>query len=330
MDDQSFETQKKELKDFIFKQHRAELKRCLWHGNNCKKKIIHAHSIQNNAILDRLSKDNHVIVLDYELDLDKGPKPGFKFLSKNKATTFTGFCYYHDELIFKPIEKSKIDCENKEHLFLLAYRAVCREFHYKLRATNNFQAFIEKNDILWENDNNYGWKKECLQAMLVIYLSESYSMYRYKFFMDKAYANNNFDIFLDNIIITLPLDRLTLAVNSSFWPINNMIKYEDRKFPKTIMLNIFPQEDEYRIVFSFNKNHSEIVKEYLGPILTSDGNYQKYLISKLILQNCENFVLSPDYFSTFSESKKKDIIEYFTKNIFANKTDYENDNLFLF
>jgi len=38
-------------------------------------------------------------------DLEKGKLPTAKLMGINVASTFTGFCSYHDNLIFEPIEK---------------------------------------------------------------------------------------------------------------------------------------------------------------------------------------------------------------------------------
>lgn len=48
---------------------------------------------------------------------------------RKKATTFTGFCDYHDSKIFSPIENEDYVEENKEQEFLFAYRALAYEHH---------------------------------------------------------------------------------------------------------------------------------------------------------------------------------------------------------
>ena len=161
-------------------------------------------------------------------------------------------------------------------------------------------------------------------------IAEAHSTYRYKFLMDRDYKQRCFRKNFDNIVVSITTDNLSLAVNSCISPINNLINYEDRMDPKFILLNIFPLNQKYKVIFSFRRDHSNIVNEFLNPILSATGKYQQYLISKLVLQNCENFVLTPDYYTSFSQAKKNDIIKYFSLNMFAKKTDYENENLFLF
>jgi len=46
----------------------------------------------------------------------------------NDASVFTGFCAFHDQSIFRPIENEPFECTG-EQLLLYAYRALCREIY---------------------------------------------------------------------------------------------------------------------------------------------------------------------------------------------------------
>ena len=48
----------------------------------------------------------------------------------NSATTFTGFCSLHDQQLFKPID-TELLLPTPEQVFLLHYRALCRELYVK-------------------------------------------------------------------------------------------------------------------------------------------------------------------------------------------------------
>src|SRR5690554_1668616 len=80
----------------------ARIKQCLYPDSSlCSEKIIRAHSIQNNKILNRISTDGLVYM--------PCPKPDNPFAvmteyGRKEATVFTGFCGYHDNNIFQPIE----------------------------------------------------------------------------------------------------------------------------------------------------------------------------------------------------------------------------------
>lgn len=58
--------------------------------DKCNGKIIGAHSIQNNRILNRLSEDSHVYSIDTHVSF-KQVRPEFKRISRNDASTFLDF-----------------------------------------------------------------------------------------------------------------------------------------------------------------------------------------------------------------------------------------------
>ncbi|URZ16708.1 hypothetical protein [Clostridium felsineum] len=101
---------------------------CLLNNNECnsksesKNKAIDSHLVSKGANLKPISKNGKVrtIEINYKNPINNELKEtGIK-----KATTFPGFCKYHDNLIFMPLEKTKIDIYTNEHTFLLILRVV--------------------------------------------------------------------------------------------------------------------------------------------------------------------------------------------------------------
>ena len=100
--------------------------------DTCKGGIIKAHTIQKNGGLSKIARDSHVYQLngDYTTLRSTNGEVVAKPIGIGKASTFTGFCSYHDNLLFAPLEKN-IFTASQEQVFLLAYRALCRELFYK-------------------------------------------------------------------------------------------------------------------------------------------------------------------------------------------------------
>ena len=109
--------------------------------DNCTEKIIHAHSIQNNKILKKIS-DNGMVYMPY-------PKPDEMFdevISKRgrkEATTFTGFCGYHDKVLFAPIEDHSFD-KSPLHVFLYTYRCFAVEYHKRQEQVDYYKRLKDK------------------------------------------------------------------------------------------------------------------------------------------------------------------------------------------
>jgi len=99
--------------------------------SNCDK-IVKAHSISKSTGLDPILRDNHVytfIPTKTKLLKSQGSiEP--TLIGVNKASTFSGFCSYHDSSTFQPIDTQEFIFTH-QHIFLWSYRSVCRELHAK-------------------------------------------------------------------------------------------------------------------------------------------------------------------------------------------------------
>ncbi|MFC8563075.1 SEC-C domain-containing protein, partial [Peribacillus frigoritolerans] len=123
----------------------------------CDGQIKSAHSIQNNRILNKISHDNHVYSMVGKIS-NESPIASFKKISKNKASTFFGFCDTHDTELFKPIELKAYNNEPEQN-FLFAFRAHAIEYHKKLRKLNNFREIFKINpSALIRNDSVYAYR----------------------------------------------------------------------------------------------------------------------------------------------------------------------------
>ena len=119
----------------------------------------------------------------------------------------------------------------------------------------------------------------------------------------------------------------TVAV-CSLYSVDNLSRGDDWV---RVALNVFPlSKTESAVIFSYVPEDARLVVTSLNETLTSEGAYQKYLLSKLILNNCENFVISPTYYEEWREDKKADVMAYFTDTLITGNLNVENKNLYLF
>lgn len=93
--------------------------------------IINAHTIQRRGSLAHIAKDGHVICFRYKAPrLVKEIRVEPVRVGVGDASTFPGFCKYHDNLTFAPIDKN-LNTIGLREAFLLGYRAICYEYHKK-------------------------------------------------------------------------------------------------------------------------------------------------------------------------------------------------------
>jgi hypothetical protein len=316
----------KKLFGEMLKQINSNFHRCFWPKGSCSNKAIRVHSIQNSDVLDLLCEHDHVIMPKIEIDIDAGPSLKFEKVGRNKATTFTGLCDEHDSQLFEPIDNHQFDPKNNEHLFLFAYRSVLRELYAKMKGAVDIQKQYARGVELGRFNPEVSDQPMMLATIAI---AEAYSFYLYKFKFDQIYTNRDYGKikhrvdFIENI-------EASIAVSSAYSHIDNMKTLQDRRDPKCISLNVFPCNNGIYIIFSYRKDHDNNIAPHIDRIFQAERFYKLYLVSKLVLMYCENFVMSPKFFRNIPESSKKIIIDYFMDNIMGDKKDSESTSLYLF
>lgn len=310
----------------MIRQINSTFGRCFWPSSTCTNRAIRAHSIQNAHVLDLLCENNHVIMPYAEIDIHTGPSVRFKRIGRNNATTFTGLCDDHDSLLFKTIDTMAFDPNNTEQLFLLAYRAVLRELHSKMKGAIDVQNVYSRGA-----EQGHFNPEVADQPMLMAIgaMSEAWSFYRYKCSYDSIYNSGDYTLIEHNIEY---VDGLlpSIAVSSVYSHIDNMKYLPDRLDPKCTVLNVFPCHSGYFVLFSYIKAHKNIVAPYFERVTSAQQHYKLYLLSKLVLMHCENFVISPTFHKGIPETDHKTILSYFSTNTGVQKVEVEDPALYLF
>jgi hypothetical protein len=268
--------------------------RCLHPSMDCEAKPIRAHSVQNRRVLDLIHTDGHVIMPRVKLSNDKPPMFEFSKIGRNDATTFTGLCGPHDAAMFKEIDTELLDVTNDKHLKQLAYRSVMKELHTRLEGSSRIHAVYEdlvKRGIIKPEDKS--------PALLATVAADegSWRVYRYRAkYFDKETP-------LEHKIIELN-DQPPVIAASAFFPVGRTTE-GDFIGPT---FNIAPlDEKKSTAVISYPKDQGDAVRDALKPVFEVSGGREKLELSKLIIQRLENFVLSPKWFDSWSEDKRKRI-----------------------
>ena len=297
--------------------------RCLYPPMTCKEAPIRAHTIQNSKVLDKIVDKGHVVGLVRRINKETGPILEFKNIGRNEASTFTGLCSTHDQRLFGPIDNNALDPENKEQLFLLVYRAILRELHATMDGAVKLQSSYQKRIELGLAPGD----RPCPEGMLAIErIMVSYETNLYKTMFDESLIKGTFDC-VEHKVIILNDQRPTVAASALF----SLDKVRIDDDVVRVALNIIPaSENQTIVVFSFHKRDARLAKNELNYIFNAHDYYQKYEISRALINYCENYYVSPRYFSEWSEEKKDEIKDYYESTILRNDLDYQNENLYLF
>lgn len=242
-------------------------------------------------------------------------------VGRNNASTFTGLCLTHDNTIFRPIDDSLPDHENTEHLFLLAYRAVLREYRVVLQNAIGFQSTYMKSVESGQSPEH----EPCEFGMFATsHLMNAYEMHVYKTTFDSAHLGRGSSS-LEHHVIQFANQTPIFAVSSSF-------SLDDVNAPKTprVARTVYSNEAGVVPVLSATKTDSPFVFHFLRRLFDSSPDRQKYLLSKIVLHCCDNIVISPDLYDHLPDDTKEAMISFYTKTFIENAWESEDFRLFLF
>ena len=278
--------------------------------------------MQNAGTLESLCKDGHVVMPKLVLTRHEPPRFEFHRVGRNNATTFTGLCADHDAELFRPIDTNKIDLSSDEHLFLLSYRAVLKEAHTTRKSAIDTQLAYQRGieEGLYPKDVPCAPREQAVEQMISAWLIE---LCRTRY--EHTSINGTHKDIKHRV---LELDaRPCLAVNSMF---TTEVISEETGEPSFVTLNVFPLEERTVAVFSYYASERNCIIQAFDHIFNATGHYQKYLISKLILKKCENFVLAPDLFKNFGSKQVELVTKYFERNICGHVYDNDAPEIYLF
>jgi len=266
-----------------------------------------------------LQRDGHVVMPTQEMGLKTGPAIDLRSVGRNQASTFTGLCNEHDSGLFLPIDGDQFDIHDPKHLFLLAYRSVLKEYHATLQAAQSAQGFLNDSVDAGSIDPD---SMSSLMLLAVGRIVDSYETFLYWMELNDLLENEAHSQ-LESEVLTLPSTRSSLAVSALF-PLQ--VDRHKTEVPPSMILNILPQADGTHVAaFSWLHAHSAWAHGLLPRIRDARGKHLLYELSKLVLEKCENFVLAPDFVDTFTDDRRKTIVQYFSGNMSSLRTSVEMD-----
>lgn len=290
----------------------ADFQVCLgFDDKKCKSVIKNAHSIQNNRILNKISKDGHVYQITSKIS-KQGPITIFNKISRNKASTFSGFCEFHDTELFKPIELEDYQGAPIEN-FLFSFRAVAVEYHKKIRLLNNLQIqFTEFPQGLLDKQIVYLYRTAQLD---VKDFQRDYNLFK------GDYLNDNFSnvrtIFRQ---LEYEIEFTTASAFAVQFDIEgNMLNdiyfnMTDERMP-TFFLNVYPIGNKTNILVSYHTNDYEVYEEYFNQIEAMSNDKLIVYFNYLIIEYTENVFFNPIMIESLSAQEKESILRSFSSSI---------------
>lgn len=272
--------------------------------------IIDAHTIQRNGGLNKIAKDGHVYTFFPEhVTLLKFGNFSARLIGIGQASTFTGFCGYHDNKTFAPIEKVHF-LSNAKTSFLLGYRAICRELFGK-RAQFELSTYFRNLDkgkntneqIEWQDFMDY-WEIGVVAGMKWLE--------HYKSVYDTALLRNDYSK-VKYYVVKLK-DTPDFMCSGAFLPEYDFLgdKLQNLLIPDRlhdpITFSIIATEKGGAVVFNWigdNKVCTKLIKS-----LDSLSDEQiPYAIVRLTFEYFENVFASPVWWDSLDHTVRDNLLK---------------------
>ncbi|MFT7036987.1 MAG: hypothetical protein ACJA2S_005529 [Cyclobacteriaceae bacterium] len=201
----------------------------------------------------------------------------FRLVGRNEASTFLGLCEEHDRELFEPIDKSQLNANNNQQLFLSAYRSLLKEYHVTfegfIRIHQGYQKLVDSG---YEPGTDI--KKE---APYIDSMTKLYELAEYKNNFDESLINEE-DDFLEHEAFIVTHREPSVSCSQLFSA--DSIEFRDDVL--RVILNVIPITNTQTIVvFSTTSEEANLGKLYWDRCFSGDEHYQKYEVSKMIIRN---------------------------------------------
>ncbi|MGA8830409.1 MAG: YecA family protein [Desulfomonilaceae bacterium] len=279
----------------------------------CKGEIVRAHTVQRSGGLDAVAENNHVY----------GFKPSFSAFTKNdgfivpeligvrKASTFTGFCGYHDSETFAPIERQPFQ-GTPEQCFLHSYRALCREVFTK-------KAAFDSNDLL--SDTDKGSSNEIQRAIQRLVNTQKMGLKKgltdivaVKRIFDKRLLEKNYDGINRCVIY---FDRIPeIVCSGGFAPVYDLQGQQLQdlcdldKSLEIAFLTIFPTGRQGVAILTWLPGTSDVCLNFVESIWRLGTHQIPDSLGRIAIEHLENTFFTPSWWDGLSELQRNSIIAH--------------------
>jgi hypothetical protein len=271
----------------------------------CNGKIKKAHSLQRNGVLNLIEEsingNNKILSLDSYISDSRGQIKDFKLLGKADASTFFGFCDFHDSQTFSKIENIPFN-ETEEQLFLHSYRAFAHSYH-------------RKTELLSYHDRGYESGGVFADYHAARFNSEVISLSQLKppkdgidsALIDKNYEFLNYfvytiDRFIPIACSSLIAPRCTFkgTVVNTFKPLTDCLKC-------LIMINVFPTIEKKTVVIISGIASDKLSTLFLDELDELSDKKLQNAITSLIIEYAENAFMAPSLYNSMSSFHQKSL-----------------------
>ncbi|KFF15744.1 hypothetical protein [Chryseobacterium sp. JM1] len=288
----------------------------------CKPPIKSAHSLQRQGSLKHLEKtiNNNAFIYSHT-DRQINKKYGFldlKPIGRKDASTFFGFCEFHDTELFKEVENDPeaTDIENDMHCFLHTYRSFSHSYHRKYEEYKLFTS--EEKEVVEHFNKTYGKDKEDIVKGVKLAL-EDLEIPKKRIddlLLNKKYDGLRYYCYEYSYRCPVACSGVTTPGHFKNGEPFNLSENSNNKY-SDIFTTVLPLKDRTVIILAAFPE-DELAIKYLDELdtVSDDLEFEKYL-SFHIINNLENVYISPYFYDRKDYKWRQSYCELI--NIISNK-----------
>lgn len=284
----------------------------------CSKKIIRAHTVQRRTSLHRIAEDGHVLGLSTEpkvLDRTQG-KIGVRPIGINRASTFEGFCSYHDNITFSPVEDAPFTATDQQ-CFLLGYRAMCRELYQKQTVLDAME-YVKTLDRGRSVPEQVYWQ-QFVQSLVRGHSAGYCDLVALKHEFDRILLSKTFsDVFYYVFFISGVPDVMAtfgLTVQYDFEG-NRLQVLSDVDTPlDALYVSIIATEPGGAIVLTWRDLHTNAVTKFVESLAVIDNCDVPDAIVRLVFGHSENTFFRPAWWNSLPNDLQSALIDRITTRV---------------
>ena len=307
--------------DALRRAEEAEARCLIGPPQECSPKIIEAHWLQEAKLRQIASKDGKVLIMTPDSKkrvrasgaMASTWKQQFEVRSiANRLMKGRMACRHHDIQTFSKIENRRVDPTNPEHCLLLAYRAALFQLHEKRVVARTF-------GIMAQADPSFTpWYRHLQQGADIVE--------RVKVQLDNQVIQGTASV------ATSQMDHRQIPIESepkiaatafmlrdgptlTFTP-RELAEVRRLRVPRSayevpIILTVYPEPTKQVAIVSFPKGRESLARIIVPAIGEADAKKAAALLSKTLLEESENIMVSLLVWNSFRRTKQTRIFEQF-------------------
>lgn len=297
----------------------AKIKQCLHPiKSECSSTILKAHAIQNNRILNKLAVGGCVISMDGNSNFifQDAQSKGRKI-----ATTFSGFCSFHDKTLFQDIEDTDFTGTQKQ-IFLLTYRTLAWHYHKK-------QEQINATALLQEKMQQEGYSIPLTQDYFDLINGYQFAVQdnnMEKTLFDKCLVDADFEKISYQIWeIPYRIEFTISMMNGLEHDMNgNEINDYLADVPiKNIYLNIFPGDNKSYCIWSWLKSNDAYYMDFSRQFMMLSIEERKNYLNNQMPRWSDSIIVSPRLWDKWGNQIQQALITHANFDILYRAMDKE-------